>query len=185
MSVKMETEIEKTCRLCLKQSSDLESIGSCKIDSVPVLEAMQKNLDISPNSILLQESILPGQICQECIEIMTRHTQLKAIAKASEAYFESLLGQHFPTSEKIEIPEVFIKNEIVQEDETSLMVATLQSDDEAEPESSHDGDETKVIVKKEPIDAKARPKREKRHHCQICSKAFEKVSYKEGNYLVH
>lgn len=110
---------------------------------------------------------------------MTKHAELKKVAKASEAYFESILGQHFPASEKVEIPEIFIKNEIVEDEESSMMVEALESDDEAGPDNSGDGDEISVAIKKEPADSKTRPQREKRHHCEICSKAFEKVSLEQ------
>lgn len=179
----MEIEIEKTCRVCLRQSSELENIANCKIDSTPVLEVMENSLDINSDSILLQESILPNKVCKECVETMTRHSELKKVAKASEAYFNSILGQHFLTSEKVEIPEIFIKHEIVDNElgdqESSMKAEEFESGSEAGPESSADGEESSVVIKYEPTETKARKTREKRHQCEICSKAFEKVGSKD------
>lgn len=159
----MEIQIDKACRVCLQQSTELEAISDCHIDSIHVFETMKKILQISSNSILIQESpALPNNICQECIEIMTKQIELNKVAKESEAYLESILDYPFSSY------EVFVKSEAVEIKE-----------EECEIDSSNEVELKTELVENDDIGQEVVPKAkflQKRHQCPTCLKFFAKVS---------
>lgn len=172
----MEIQIENACRVCLQESTELEAISNCRIDSLPVLEAMKKLLDIGPQSILTQESpALPNKICQECIEIMSKQMELNKVAKATETYLEShLLGYLFSSH------EIFVKSEAAevkneqneqdeQDDDTDMQLGAVESADEVELKIElESADEEPVLDEAE---------KKKKHQCPTCLKRFPKVSF--------
>lgn len=162
----MEIEMEKSCRVCLQQSNELEAISN-------YLEAMKKVLDIGPNSILLtQESpALPNKICHKCIEIMSRQRELNKIAKASEVYFEShLLGYH-GTFVKVEATECEVKDE---ESFSTMLIEELEPIDEAGLNTCNTDDSLNNAF----VETKTKSPRKKSHKCLTCFKYFEKVNLK-------
>lgn len=86
----MEIEVDKVCRICLKESHYLEPIFSYELDQIPIINILLKvcyNLRIIPQ---LNDS-LPSQLCYECLDVLCRAHKLNDTSVRSEIQLKEIL----------------------------------------------------------------------------------------------
>lgn len=163
----MEIEVDKVCRLCLKESEPLEPINCFQIEQTPVLEVMKLVLyclELDSPIFEDEKESFPNKICRECVEILRSSFKLNKICSSNQAVLKALIGCEDTVIEEIyeEIQEIKIEEDYDEE------VVDQNSDEIIET--------TYKALEASPDNSKLKKVAEKKHICRICNKAFEKPS---------
>lgn len=165
-------KVDKVCRLCLKETEDLEPIfGLYKFEGVPILNIIMK-VCYSIRLIPDETNSLPNNVCMECLIVLQRAHTLNNVSVQSESKL-NCLAQTIPIEmikkENIDLEEKLKYEEEIYEMPSEDIDEALYDAFEAEIETAESSDDKQVTKKKKKIVIK-------KHQCSTCLKFFEKPS---------
>lgn len=199
----MEQSILSLCRLCLRESENMEAIFEQLHEGVPLSDIIR---DVCNRINISQNDKLPKNVCIECSSILLSAYKLNEVSLTSEQKLYNMLelaGEH---------DELEIKQEMFEWEDTSLTAGTEKgerhkteqideaNEDSIENEFSSDCNNYELkneddsivaepeIVMTESQETPSPVKRRtvfKRHECPVCNKLFEKPSKLARHITVH
>lgn len=187
----MEINVDKVCRLCSRDSMNLEPIFGFEFETVPIVNILIKvchQLRFPPH----ENDDFPGSLCSDCIEVLCQAHKLNEVSIKSEEMFSQLLhgrSESFVKIEKIDYVDSKMKTEPADPAADDLDYPVIEALYEAKSEASVEDIEVDNECE-ESSDEKESKKKAKRvatkkHQCPTCLKFFEKPSKLNRHLQTH
>lgn len=178
----MDLRVDKVCRVCLKESEELEAIFDYTFEDVPIVEILTKicyDIRLKPE----ENDYLPNNLCFDCIEVLCKAHKLNETCVQSEQQFRQLFQNtqtFFIKEEKSDSVLLKPKLEIIEHDIDGDCLDEAKVDEYQEVNLELDEEtleDTKNLNENRKI--------AKKHQCPTCLKLFEKPSKLNRHIQTH